>query len=304
MKWTGQCLRNRSILSNFVNNENGKPMKNYAEYERLTQEIYRQLGQATEVNAANVQHNVKLEGRSGQKHQIDVYWEYGKDGKAHRVAIECKNYSRRISLEKVCAFKGVLDDLDGVSGIMVSKVGFQKGAKKYAQQYGISLKELRTPGYGETIIGEIENHFHIDKRHTLFLIDEDWAAKINLNLQQYREFYASFDFTKADIWRTATHLPLEIKDHIIRNAQGKKIASLEELEEQIPDHPTDEFPFVFKFDDAYLESRHYGPVKIREVKYTYEIKDETKTIALDAGALVKAILKDAQSNGIDFVALH
>lgn len=279
-------------------------MNHNTEYERFTQEIYRQLGQATKVNSADVQHNVKLEGRSGQKHQIDVYWEYEKEGKTHRVAIECKNYSRRISLEKVCAFKGVLDDLDGVSGIMVSKVGFQKGAKKYAQQYGISLKELRTPGYGETIIGEIEDHFHIEMRHTLFLIDEDWAAKINLNLQRYREFYASFDFTKADIWRTATHLPLETKDPIIRDAQGNKITSLDELEKQIPDHPTDEFPFVFKFDDAYLESRHFGPVKIREVKYTYEIKDETKTIALDAGSLVKAILKDAQSNETDFVALH
>ena len=273
------------------------------EYERFTQEIYRQLGQATRVNAADVQHNVKLEGRSGQKHQIDVYWEYEKDGKTHRVAIECKNYSRRISLEKVCAFKGVLDDLDGVSGIMVSKVGFQKGAKKYALQYGISLKELRSPQYGETVIGEVENHFHIGMRHTLFLIDEDWAAKINLNLQRYREFYASFDFTKADYWKTTDYLPLETKDHIIRDAQGNRISSLDELEKQIPDHPTDDFPFIFKFDDAYLESRHFGPVKIREVKYTYEIKDETKTIALDAGSLVKAILKDAQSDATDFVSL-
>ena len=273
------------------------------EYERFTQEIYRQLGQATRVNAADVQHNVKLEGRSGQKHQIDVDWEYEKDGKTHRVAIECKNYSRRISLEKVCAFKGVLDDLDGVSGIMVSKVGFQKGAKKYALQYGISLKELRSPQYGETVIGEVENHFHIGMRHTLFLIDEDWAAKINLNLQRYREFYASFDFTKADYWKTADYLPLETKDHIIRDAQGNRISSLAELEKQIPDHPTDALPFIFKFDDAYLESRHFGPVKIREVKYTYEIKDETKTIALDAGSLVKAILKDAQSDATDFVSL-
>lgn len=272
-------------------------------YELFTHEIYRQLGQAAKLNAADVQHNVKLEGRSGQKHQIDVYWEYEKDGMTHRVAIECKNYSRRISLEKVCAFKGVLDDLDGVSGIMVSKVGFQKGAKKYAQQYGISLKELRSPQYGETIIGEVENHFHIEMRHTLFLIDENWAAKSNLNLQRYREFCACLDFTNAVYWRTADFLPLETKDDIIRDAQGNRISSFDELEKQIPDHPTDDFPFVFKFDDAYLESRHFGPVKIREVKYTYEIKDESKTIALDAGALVKAILKDAQSNETDFVSL-
>lgn len=256
------------------------------------------------VRTTEVQHNIKLEGRSGQKHQIDVYWEYEIAGNKHKVAIECKNYNKPVPISAVRNFKGVLDDLNGVNGIMVTKVGYQEGAKLYAKEYGISLKELRTPGYGETIIGTIESHYHIEMRRTLFLIDEDWAAKINLNLQRYREFYAKFDYTNAEIWRAATHLPLETKDHFIRDAQGNKITSLDELEKQIPDHPTDEFPFIFKYDDAYLESRYYGPVKIREVMYTYEIKDETKTIALDAGDLVKAILKDAQSNETDFFALH
>ena len=274
------------------------------EYERFTQEIYQQLVNLDVVRTTKVQHNVKLEGRSGQKHQIDVYWEYEIAGNKHRVAIECKNYNTLVPIGKVRDFKGVLDDLNGVNGIMVTKVGYQEGAKKYAQEYGISLKELRTPKYGETVIGEVENIFHIEIRHTLFLIDEEWAVKLNLNIQRYREVIATFDSTKADIWRTATHLPLETKDHIIRDALGNKITSLDELEKQVPDHPTDEFPFVFKFDDAYLESRHFGPVKISEVKYTYEIEDETKTIALDAGDLVRAILKDAQSNEIDFISLH
>lgn len=273
------------------------------EYERFTQEVYRQLSQVTKVNAAKVQHDVKFEGKSGQKHQIDVFWEYEKDGKTHRVIIECKNYKRRISLEKVCAFKGVLDDFDGVSGIMVTKVGYQKGAKQYAQQYAIALKVLRTPQYGETVIGTLENHIHIEKRQTLFLIDKEWAVKINLNLQRLREFYASFDYTKAEMWRNASHLPLETIDRIIRDAEGNQISSLDILEQEIPDHPTDDFPYIFKFDDAYLDSRLFGPVKIREVKYTYDIKDETTTIALDAGNLVKAILKDEQSNETDFIAI-
>lgn len=274
------------------------------EYERFTQEVYRQLSQVTKVNAAKVQHDVKLEGKSGQKHQIDVFWEYEKDGKTHRVIIECKNYKRRISLEKVCAFKGVLDDFDGVSGIMVTKVGYQKGAKQYAQQYAIALKVLRTPQYGETVIGTLENHIHIEKRQTLFLIDKEWAVKINLNLQRLREFYASFDYTKAEMWRTASHLPLETTDRIIRDAEGNQISSLDILEQEIPDHPTDNFPYIFKFDDAYLDSRLFGPVKIREVKYTYDIKDETKTLTLDAGALVKAILKDEQSKETNLIVLH
>lgn len=274
------------------------------EYERFTQEIYRQLGQATKVNAADVQHNVKLEGLSGQKHQIDVYWEYEKDGKTHRVAIECKNYSRRISLEKVCAFKGVLDDLDGVSGIMVSKVGFQKGAKKYAQQYGISLKVLRTPGYGETIIGEIEDHIHYEIRYTLFWIDEEWAANNNFDIERYRKHLSLLYSSRTEVWDSLPYIHIDTKGDILRDSSGKEVASLKQLEEQIPNHPTEEFPYIFKFDDAYLESRYMGSVKVRAVLYNYRIHDQQQTIALDAGDLVKAILKDAQSNETDFVALQ
>ena len=273
-------------------------------YELFTREIYRQLGQATKVNAANVQHNVKLVGKSGQKHQIDVYWEYEKDGKIHHVAIECKNYRRRISLEKVCAFKGVLDDLDGVNGIMVSKVGFQKGAKKYAQQYGISLKELRTPGYGETIIGEIENHIHSEVRFTLFHIDEEWAAQNDFDIERYRNRLSLLFTFRNELWNRPPYIYLESNDDILRDANENVVADLKLLEKKIPDHPTDDYPFVFKFDEAFLESRYYGHVKILEVLYDYNVTDEIKTIALDAGDLVKAILKDAQKGNTDFVALH
>ena len=38
---------------------------------------------------------------------------------------------------------------------MVSKKGFQRGAKQYAKAYGISLKELRAPEIGETFIGNM-----------------------------------------------------------------------------------------------------------------------------------------------------
>lgn len=274
------------------------------EYELFTQEIYRQLGQATRVNAADVQHNVKLEGRSGQKHQIDVYWEYEKDGKKHRVAIECKNYSRRISLEKVCAFKGVLDDLDGVSGIMVTKVGFQKGAKKYAKQFGISLKELRSPEYGETIIGEIENHIHYEVRYTLFKIDEAWAEKNGFDIERYRKRLSFIFVSRTELWDSSPFIYIERKNDILRDNNGRQVASLKELEKQIPDHPTEDFPFVFKLEDAYLDSRYLGPVKVCAVKYDYNIHDQQQTIFLDAGDLVKAILKDSHSDETDFVSLE
>ena len=274
------------------------------EYERFTQAVYQMLAYSTGVKAGSVKHNKKLDGISGQKHQIDVYWEYEKDGKTHRVAIECKNYSRRISLEKVCAFKGVIDDLDGVAGIMVTKVGYQKGAKVYAKKHGIALKELREPEYGETIIGEIEDHIHTEALQTLYKIDEEWARKYNPDALFIREATTRLYWENAELWRTATHLPLSIKNNNIRDIQGNLITTLDKLRTQIPNHPTEECSYVFKYDDAYLETKYYSLVKILEIKFAYIIEDQLKIISIDAGLLVKAIQKDAQSNETDFVALH
>lgn len=283
---------------------NRQRMNQNTEYERFTQEIYQQLVNLDVVRTTKVQHDVKLEGRSGQKHQIDVYWEYVIAGNKHRVAIECKNYNTLVPIGKVRDFKGVLDDLNGVNGIMVTKVGYQEGAKKYAQEYGISLKELRTPRYGETIIGEIENHIHYEVRYTLFQVDEAWAEKNGFDIERYRKRLSLLFTSRTELWDSMPFIYIDRKDDIVRDDKGREVASLKELEKQIPDHPTDDFPFIFKFENAYLDSRYLGSVKVCAVKYDYNIHDQQQTIALDAGDLVKAILKDAQSNETDFVALH
>ena len=55
-------------------------------FELFIQRIYQKLVNNVILKPTEVRHNVKLEGRSGCKHQIDVA------GNLHRVAIECKNY--------------------------------------------------------------------------------------------------------------------------------------------------------------------------------------------------------------------
>ncbi len=263
------------------------------EYERFTQQVYQQLLNCRHPNIANVQHNIKLEGRSGCKHQIDVYWEYEKNGVKHRAAIECKNYSKHVPKEKVCAFNGVLIDLDGVEGIMVSKKGFQSGAKLYAKECDISLQELREPEVGETFIGNMMLNIHSEKRSTLFAVDEQWAKEHNIDIPEYKRRIDMFSLTNEHQWSDATHIPLELADRVIRDAEGNEITTLDLLEQQIPDYPTDDFPYVFPFDDAYVKTAYWGLVKILEIKYTYETEDQQRNITIDAGDFVKAILKDA-----------
>lgn len=266
------------------------------EYERFTQEVYQQLLSCQHLNVANVQHNIKMEGRSGCKHQIDVYWEYEKDGARHRVVIECKNYSNHVPKEKVCAFQGVLSDLDGVEGIMVSKKGFQSGAKQYAKEYGISLHEVREPEGNETIIGDMMLNIHAGIRSALFAVDEQWAKEHNIDIPEYKRRMGMISITNEHQWSNATHIPLKLADRIIRDAEGNEITTLDLLDQQIPDHPTDDFPYVFPFDDAYASTSPWGSVKILEVKYAYKTEDQQRNISIDAGEFVKAILKDAFSD--------
>lgn len=269
-------------------------------FERFTQRIYQKLVNNDVLKPTKVQQNVKLKGKSGCEHQIDVYWEYEIAGNMHRVAIECKNYDSLVPIGKVRDFQSVLSDLNNVNGIIVSRKGYQDGAKRFAAEYGISLKVLRQPGWNEAI-GYIHTVVQADIRHTLYLIDEGWIAEHNFDLDWLRRFYVSFQSDKADYWRSATHFPIETKDHFIRNAKGIKISSIEKLEKLLPENPEPDTSFVFPFEDGWLNSRYWGPVRIREVKFEYESTVQESTLSLAADDFVEAILDDAVSGKTDYI---
>ena len=270
-------------------------------FEQFTQHVYQKLVNNDVLKPTTVQHNVKLKGRSGCEHQIDVYWEYEIAGNLHRVAIECKNYDSLVPVGKVRDFHGVLSDLNNVNGIMVSKRGFQEGAKKFAGEHGISLKELRKPAWNESF-GAIHFSTQIDIRHTLFLFDDDWVAERHFNLDKLRRFYAEFQYEKANYWKSATHLPIDMKDHFIRNSKGEKISSIEKLEKQLPENPEPGEEIVFPFEDGWVESIRWGAVKIQEVKFAYESEVQETTLNLAADDFVEAILEDALGGNLEYVS--
>lgn len=269
------------------------------EYEKFTQEVYQELVAADVVKTTNVQHNVKLKGKSGQEHQIDVYWEYEIAGVKHRVAIECKNYKRKISIGTVRDFYGVLQDLNNVAGIMVTKIGYQEGAKDYAAHYGISLKELRRPNQDEGVIGTVEININIKKRQCLYSVDEKWAANKGFDIGKYKAFLDDFSLSDNNKWAKSSHIPLETTSRRIVNGKGKLITTLDALEEKLPESPEHYF-YAFPLDDAFIDTR-WGMLKINEVKYVYENEQQTTIISIDARELIKAILKDAISGEIKVV---
>ena len=269
-------------------------MNTNTEYEKFTQEVCERLALYQGLSSS-VQHNVKLKGKSGQEHQVDVLWEYEKDGVTHRVVIECKNYDRAVSIGKVRDFYGVISDIGDVRGVMVSKVGFQSGAKKFADYYKIFLNELRSPQEDETIIGEFDWHFEADVTHCLFLVDEEWAQSHKFDIQGYRERQDMLSFNGTKKWSNSTHFPLGRTDDFIRNAKGKVLLSIDDLHQRAPDKQTDVNSDIYCLKDSYVNNEYWGLMKINEIKFERESIRDDKTYAIDAGVLAKAILKDALS---------
>ena len=111
-------------------------------YELLVREIYQQmLDQDQALNVA-VQHNVQKQGRA-TSHQIDVYWEFCLGGVTHKVVVQAKKWKSPIRKGDVLTFKGVLEDLPGTVGIMVTSSRYQKGALEVAKGAGIMLCNLQ-----------------------------------------------------------------------------------------------------------------------------------------------------------------
>ena len=271
----------------------------HTEYELFTRHIYEKIVNSTAIKPIYVRHDIKLQGQSEQEYQIDVYFEYENHSGKQRVVIECKDYKSSVPISRVRDFFGVLHDLgDNVKGVMVSKKGFQRGAKTFAKQYGVSLIELREVSE-EEIIGEINTKTHLEKTHHLYLVDEGCALKRGINTDIIRKRYSEFQPQKADYWLNSIYIPLETVDSDIYDSNGQIITSLDELDYNTPFKPLQAYSINFK--DAWVKTRQWGTVKIKAVRIKSEINEQDITINLQANGFVEALIQDVLLNKSQFV---
>lgn len=257
-------------------------MNENLEYEFLVQDIFQTLANENDSNTINVKHNVKMAGRSGQKHQIDVYYEFSFMGQIHKVVIECKNYSNPVSIGKLSNFHGVLSDIGDVKGIFVSKNGFQKGAIDFARFYNITLKELRYPKASDwtgRIREIIINLQFCDKKITSreFVFDKDWYRN------KYGDQKISFELSALN------------NDVLIKDERGKINTNLFELEKRLKcfnERDTYDLIQEFNFKEAFLFIPEQEPLKINAIKYRYDIIITNEEVKIEGNTISKAIMID------------
>src|SRR2546429_4368897 len=90
-------------------------------------------------NGYETARNLMLEGRSGGRHEIDVFAKKSDGITEFSTMIECKAWNHPIEKDIVSKVSYVVRDLGLNKGIIVSLEGWRIGAEKAAQELGIDL---------------------------------------------------------------------------------------------------------------------------------------------------------------------
>lgn len=219
-------------------------MKNTGkEYEALTEQVFARL-LAQDNICSKVERDVVLDGRS-TKHQIDVTFEFKAGPASYRTIIQCKDWGATVKQEQVLAFHSVLTDIPGQPrGIMVSRSGFQQGARNVADHHGIKLYELREPHDDDWdgLLRALRIHSTIQVpgfRNLSLVLDLDWC----------RERAWALGIPKG------TTLDIVIPPGGLRGAvfESGRACDMETLTRSaVPSEPSDWQPFQLLFEEAIL----------------------------------------------------
>lgn len=90
-----------------------------------------------------IERNVILKDRFDIDREFDLYWEYEFAGVIYKTIIECKDYASRVSVDKIDALIGKLEDFPDIKPIFATKTGYQSGAEAKAKAHKIDLLVVR-----------------------------------------------------------------------------------------------------------------------------------------------------------------
>lgn len=151
------------------------------DYEKYVERICKAINSYYDFELIELKQNKKIIGQTTKvPHQIDIYWEFKYSGKNYKCIFECKDYNRKISIDKVATLDSIVKrDIPNAISFIISTKGFQSGAQNYAKAVDINpliFRELEDKDWGDSIRGfslDITSGFIPYVRSGLSL-DTDW----------------------------------------------------------------------------------------------------------------------------------
>jgi hypothetical protein len=123
----------------------------------------------------NIKHNEVIRGRSGTSHQIDLSYQFSIARFNYLTIIECKCWNRKVSQNIISQVNDVKNDVNAQKAIVVSALGFQSGALRYAEHVGIGLVKI-TEKLEET--RHLNFNTYPGSNHMEWLLQKDGDAAI------------------------------------------------------------------------------------------------------------------------------
>ncbi|WP_041956522.1 restriction endonuclease [Sulfurospirillum arsenophilum] len=246
---------------------------NYEQFVQILQQALLDSEPFAKQHNIEVERNKKIIDNNGIEREFDLYWEYELAGITYKTIIECKDYSSKISIEKIDALIGKLHDLPDIKPIFATKIGYQSGAEAKARQNKIDLLIVREENSndwqdenGNPLVKIIEIHIHVlsPAKITNFkpFIDKDWVQK-----------NTDVDVSKPLNFRANNN------EIFIENYENGERYSLHDLANRLDSKSNQYGNFTNQenFEDAYI---HYGTTNFKLRAYTvdYEIMPPQKLI--------------------------
>jgi hypothetical protein len=260
--------------------------KKGTEYELFVKRVYEDLFSVEGVINPEIQHNVIIKGRSGATHQIDLLWKFTFAGVDHVVFVECKDYKTPINIGRIQKFHSTLADIPGVmpQGVFATTTGYQKGAKTYADSYGIKLMLIREVEEGASRkIREIHLHLiaqFIDNVKFKPTLDGKWLEDNNISPP------------KPDY-----HLDAEV---FVEDKEDGSLKSLWELKNAVP-RDVKGYGLVWSKDyrEGYLifdkDSSNTKKYKLSRLDITYDCEEITEDSVIRGNPFAVALIRDVSS---------
>lgn len=231
--------------------------------------------------------NYKIENESGQKREIDILIVSSINDFDIKIAIECKDYNKKVPVKEIEAFESKCDRIKQINKkVFVSTNGYQTDAINTAKYYGI---ELHTANKLKK--EDIQCWFTIKQMG--LQIESKFIAP-NLYLDTTQEILDTIlkEFNGI-VYRENINEPIELETLLIEVIENNKrvimnLAIVEwiKLEKTKKD---ESFPVQFKldFNDYYIKSTDIEKIKLFGLTSSVYVKFVRRDATILSGRLVK-----------------
>lgn len=129
------------------------------EYELMVRKVFSQnVAKDWPIKNFKFFHRNRIKGIDSNLYEVDIAFEFEIATSKLLGIIECKNYSRTVGKNIVAEFSTKISQLRANFGLIVSPLGFQKGAVNLAKNMGIKLAKICEYSY-IPLVGESKQNY-------------------------------------------------------------------------------------------------------------------------------------------------